>query len=87
MFPLHVEKKLQMFQKSKWQFTMGIYNARAAAAFLGMELENIYLYSGYRKDNLSSMQNESLIALRASNNRDKLKEIKLNQDGDGTLCI
>ncbi|EOT28392.1 hypothetical protein C805_00534 [Eubacterium sp. 14-2] len=97
--------------KSKWQFTMGIYNARAVAAFLGMELENIYLYSGYRKDNLSSMQNESLIALRASNNRDKLKEIKqwnndvceleldgtnrmlphqkikLNQDGDGTLCI
>lgn len=62
--------------KSKWQFTMGIYNARAVAAFLGMELENIYLYSGYRKDNLSSMQNESLIALRASNNRDKLKEIK-----------
>ncbi len=67
--------------KSKWQFTMGIYNARAVAAFLGMELQNIYLYSGYRNDKLSTMENASLIALRASNNRSVLKAINQWKNG------
>ena len=73
--------------KSKWQFTMGIYNARAVAAFLGMELQNIYLYSGYRKDALSSMEHASSIALRASNNTSKLKEIKQWKSGKCELQL
>ncbi len=62
--------------KAKWQFTMGIYNARAIAAFLGIGLGSIYLYSGFRNDTLSSMESASLITLRISNNSEKLKEIR-----------
>lgn len=71
--------------KSKWQFVMGIYNARAVAAFLGMELRNIYIYSGYRKDTLSSMEHASLIALHASNNHKVLREIKQWNQGECEL--
>lgn len=60
--------------KSQWQFTMGIYNARAIAGFLGLEVRHIYLYSGFRHDKLTG--NQSLIALRASNNRDVVKKIQ-----------
>lgn len=60
--------------KSRWQFTMGIYNARGIAGFLGMEIKNIYLYSGFRNDKLAGEQ--SLIALRASNNRDAVRKIR-----------
>ncbi|MCI8872290.1 MAG: hypothetical protein HFH51_05455 [Lachnospiraceae bacterium] len=73
--------------KSRWQFIMGIYNARAVAAFLGMELENIYLYSGYRKDTLADMEHASLIALRASNNSSALKEIKQWNSGRCELIL
>lgn len=62
--------------KAKWQFAMGIYNARAIAAFLGIGLDSIYLYSGYRKDELSSMEGASLIRIRTSNSSKQLKEIK-----------
>ena len=55
---------------------MEIYNARAIAAFLGIGLGSIYLYSGFRNDTLSSMENASLITLRISNNSEKLKEIR-----------
>lgn len=60
--------------KSQWQFTMGIYNARGIAGFLGMEIKNIYLYSGFQNDKLAGEQ--SLIALRASNNRDAVRKIR-----------
>ena len=50
--------------KSRWQFTMGIYNARGLAGFLGMEIENICLYSGFRKDSLTDLEDSSLISLR-----------------------
>ena len=53
---------------------MGIYNARAIAGFLGLEVRHIYLYSGFRHDKLTG--NQSLIALRASNNRDVVKKIQ-----------
>lgn len=73
--------------KSKWQFTMGIYNARAVAAFLGMEIRNIYLYSGFRNDNITSMENASLIALRANNNTRALRKIKQWKEGNCELKI
>lgn len=60
--------------ESQGQFTMGIYNARGIAGFLGMEIRNVYLYSGFRKDKLEGDQ--SLIALRASNNREAVKIIR-----------
>ena len=53
---------------------MGIYNARGIAGFLGMEIKNIYLYSGFQNDKLAGEQ--SLIALRASNNRDAVRKIR-----------
>ena len=43
---------------------MGIYNARGLAGFLGMEIENICLYSGFRKDSLTDLEDSSLISLR-----------------------
>ncbi len=60
--------------KSRWQFTMGIYNARGIAGFLGMEIRNIYLYSGFRNDKLAGEQ--PLIALRANNNREAIGKIR-----------
>ncbi len=60
--------------KSQWQFTMGIYNARGIAGFLGMEIRNIYLYSGFRNDKLAGEQ--PLIALRANNNREAIGKIR-----------
>ena len=36
--------------KSKQQFKMGIYNARAIAALLGFTLQTIIVYSAYRND-------------------------------------
>ena len=38
---------LTKLNKSKQQFKMGIYNARAIAALLGFTLETIIVYSGY----------------------------------------
>ncbi len=60
--------------KSRWQFTMGIYNARGIAGFLGMKIKNIYLYSGFRNDKLAGEQ--PLIALRANNNREAVGKIR-----------
>lgn len=80
---------LDTIGKSKWQFTMGIYNARAVAAFLGIEIQNIFLYSGFRNDKLTVDYNSLLITLRASNNTEAIQKInqwnkeecKLNIDG------
>lgn len=60
--------------KSRWQFTMGIYNARAVAAFLGIEIENICLYSGFRNDKVED--NSQLINLRARINTEAINKIK-----------
>lgn len=73
--------------KSRWQFTMGIYNARAVAAFLGIEIQNICLYSGFRNDKVED--NSRLINLRVRNNTEAIQKInqwnreecKLNIDG------
>lgn len=73
--------------KSRWQFTMGIYNARAVAAFLGMEIKNTYLYSGFRNDKITFMENASLIGLRASNNTEALGKIKQWKNGNCKLKI
>lgn len=59
--------------KSQWQFTMSVYNARAIAGFLGIELKNVCLYTGFRNDKLAG--NQSLIALRASNNKETIRKI------------
>ncbi len=67
---------LDTIGKSRWQFTMGIYNARAVAAFLGIEIQNICLYSGFRNDNLTVQIDSLLIALRASNNMEAIKKIR-----------
>lgn len=50
--------------KSKKQFVMGIYNARALAAFLNIEIKEIRIYSAYRKDEI---EEKSLIQMRSAN--------------------
>lgn len=52
--------------KSKHQITMGIYNARALAAFLGFEINDIILYSGFRKDSITDLSSAALSAIRAN---------------------
>lgn len=53
--------------KSKRQFVMGIYNARALAGFLNMQLKEIHIYSAYRNDRIDSIQDDSLIQMRSAN--------------------
>ena len=50
--------------KSKRQFVMGIYNARALAAFLNIEIKEVRIYSAYRKDEI---EGKSLIQMRSAN--------------------
>lgn len=81
MDPYHIFEfkktvNLNAIRKSRWQFTMGIYNARAVAAFLGIEIQNICLYSGYRNDKLTVQDNSQLISLRASNSTEAIKKIR-----------
>ena len=52
--------------KSKRQFVMGIYNARALAGFLNMQVKEIHIYSAYRNDKIESMD-DSLIQIRSMN--------------------
>lgn len=63
------------------QFRMGIYNARAIAAFLGIKIGSIVTYIGYRNDNLSFYKNRkdsgndrNLISFRTSNADTKPRE-------------
>lgn len=74
-----------VISKSQWQFTMGIYNARAIAGFLGIEMRDVYLYSGFRNDKLTA--NQTLIALRASNNRDAVKKLQQWKDNEYELWV
>lgn len=53
--------------KSRRQFVMGIRNARAVAAFLGIRIDDIILYSGYRKDEITDLDAAALSAIRAAN--------------------
>lgn len=71
------------YDKATRQLRMGIYNARAIAAFLGIELGSIVTYIGYRNDNLSyrndrtckdSGNDGNLISLRAGNLGTKPRE-------------
>lgn len=73
--------------KSKWQFIMGICNARAIAAFLGMDLQNIILYSGYRTERISDLEEAALISIRANNNREAVKKINEWKRGICSLKI
>lgn len=56
------------FSDGKEQFRLGIWNARAVAAFLGIEIKKTYLYIGFRRDAISEIAQSSMIAMRASNN-------------------
>lgn len=75
------------YSKVKHQFTMGIYNARAIAGFLGMDLGEIYLYIGYRNDEMVPNKKSSLISLRANNNLQSFDNMKEWKNRECTLEI
>lgn len=79
--------KTATIKKTKEQLKMGIYNARAVSAFLGFHIDNIILYSGYRIDSITSMEEEPLIQLRAGNNTETVKKINEWKKGICTLNI
>lgn len=63
--------------KSKKQFEMGIYNARAIAGFLNFQLKEIRIYSAYRYDMIENMEQDTLIQMRYANiNPDVLDMIR-----------
>lgn len=69
-------------KKSKIQFVMGIYNARAIAGFLGIEIRKIYVYSAYRNDKCS------MIEMRYANiNSEDLKILRDWQNGMCKLVV
>ena len=76
--------------KAKWQLTMGLYNARALAGFLGIPIRDVFFYSAYRRDEITDMEESTLIQLRASNNREAIQKMndwkigrcKLEIDGE-----
>jgi len=76
-------------KKSKIQFIMGIYNARAIAGFMNIKIKKIYIYSAYRNDNIETISPTTLIEMRNANSSKedlelikewKNKEWKLNID-------
>lgn len=75
---------LSSLKKSKIQFIMGIYNARAVAGFLNICLKDIYVYSVYRDDRIKSMQDEPLIAMRQANSNPK--DIRTINDWNRGRC-
>lgn len=52
--------------KSKQQFKMGIYNARAMAALLGLTWDTVTVYSAYRNDKTENTNKGNLIIPRAA---------------------
>lgn len=63
------------YDKSKWQFKMGIHNARAIGAFLGIEIQEIVLCSSYREETISELHKKvDLSTLRASNSLSAIKK-------------
>lgn len=73
--------------KSKKQFTMGIYNARAVAGFLNIKIEDIFLYSGYRNDKITSLPEDNLSKMRSSNNLEILRLINEWNKGKWSLEV
>lgn len=73
--------------KSKWQLVMGFYNARAIAGFLGIQINDVYIYSGYRKDEIDDVDSATLIQLRASNNAEAIQKISDWKNGKCKLKI
>ena len=61
--------------KAKWQLTMGLYNARALAGFLGIHIRDVFFYSAYRRDEITDMEESTLIQIRASNNREAIQKM------------
>lgn len=75
-------------EDSKIQLTMGIYNARAIAGFLNIKIKHIYVYSAYRRDTITEMSPELMIAIRASNsNPEAIKIIREWREGKCSLKI
>lgn len=97
LFDLHImefKKSINTatLDKSKWQLAMGLYNARAVAGFLGIHIRNIRFYSGYRRDEITDMDQAALIQLRASNHGEAVKKMNDWKKGicrlqvDGKSC-
>lgn len=75
-------------KKSKIQFVMGIYNARAIAAFLNMKIKSIIVYSAYRNDKIRLISEDVLIQMRyANSDSNNLKIIKEWKKGKCTLEV
>ena len=73
---------LSTLKKSKIQFIMGIYNARAIAGFLNISISKICIYSVYRNDSFS------LIEMRNANiNSKDLEIIKNWKNGKCILSV
>lgn len=73
---------ISTLKKSKIQFVMGIYNARAIAGFLNISISKIFLYSAYRSDSCS------LIEMRSANiNADDLKILRNWKNGKCVLVV
>ena len=77
---------LHMFEFKKTVNTT-LYNARAIAGFLGMDLGEIYLYIGYRNDEMFPNKKSSLISLRANNNLQAINKIEEWKTGKCLLEI
>lgn len=80
VFNLHIMEfkksiNTSSLDKTKWQLTMGVYNARALAGFLGIHIKEIIFYSGYRRDEITDGGEATLIQLRASNNVEAIKKM------------
>lgn len=60
----------------KKQFEMGIYNARSISGFLNFDICNIGIGSGFRKDKITSITEDTMIAMRRANNTEVLRLIK-----------
>lgn len=66
---------ISTYSKSKWQFKMGIHNARAIGAFLGIQIQEIVLCSSYREETISGLHKKvDLSTLRASNSVSSMRK-------------
>lgn len=75
-------------KKSKIQIIMGIYNARAIAGFLNMQIKKIHIYSAYRKDSITAIEDDALIQMRnANSDSEDLKIIREWKKGKCTLLL
>ena len=75
------------FAKSREQYRMGIYNARALSGFLGINVNQIKLHSAFREDAISDLPLNELIALRAAVHPDLRRLIDEWKAGQCSLQI